>query len=424
VKKFLLFALATAVLFCFGFSWRDLQGGHLPSLAPIQQALGMQTTLQQTPVQEFKQAFNRIGTYYYRPVKPLELKYAGISGMMAALGDPHTMFLVPKVAKRFNTDVKANYVGIGARLSPDPLGAKAVTVFEDGPGFAAGLRKGDMIVSVNGDKVAGQDIEQIVEKIQGEEGTLVRLGVLKANKGNSVILTVKRAHVTTPTVESTYFPEYQVGYIAIANFAAPTVEQFDKELEKVERNPLKGLVIDVRGNPGGYVETAVDLLARWKGNKTVIRMKMRDGDENREYTPQGQEHAFRYPVAVLINSESASAAEIFSGNLKDYKLATLVGEHSYGKASVQEVYQIRDGSSAKITIAKYFLPITGDISRQVDEYGTYIKGGLEPDVPVEAKDLTPEEMREAMKDSDSDIANPKLDNQLMKAIQVVLSKSR
>lgn len=423
MKKAILFLIVAVGLFLFGFSWRDIQSGRLPTASPFQAAVGIKAPDQQTPLQEFKQVFNRIGTYYYKPVKPLELKYAGISGMMAALGDPHTMFMVPKLAKRFDTDVKANYVGIGARLSPDAAGARAVTVFEDGPAFAAGLGKGDMIITVNGAKIAGQAIDQIVDQIQGEEGTIVKLGVVKAGKGQPVTLSVKRAHVVTPTVESTYFADSKVGYITIANFAAPTVEQFDKELEKLERNPMKGLVIDVRGNPGGYLETAVDLMSRWKGNKVVVRMKMRDGDENKEYTAQGAEHAFRYPIAVLINGDSASAAEIFAGNMKDYHLATLVGEHSYGKASVQEVYQIRDGSSAKITIAKYFLPFTGDIGRKVDDYGTYISGGLTPDVKVEAKELSPEEMKEAAARRTDDIANPGLDNQLKKAIEVVLAQN-
>lgn len=423
MKKLILFAIAALILFVFGFSWRDVQAGKLPSTDRLRSIIGAKSDNDQSPVQEFKQVFNRIGTYYYKPVKPLELKYAGISGMMASLGDPHTMFLVPKVAKRFDTDVKANYVGIGARLSVDSLGAKAVTVFEDGPGYASGLRKGDIVVTVDGEKIAGLEIEPIVDKIQGEEGTVVKLGVLKSGKGQTVVLPVKRAHVTTPTVESTYFPTYKVGYISLANFAAPTVEQFDKELEKLERNPMKGLVIDVRGNPGGYLETAVELLSRWKGNKVVVKMKMRDGDENKEYTPQGQEHPFHYPIAVLINGDSASAAEIFAGNIRDYRLGTLVGEHSYGKASVQEVYGIRDGSSAKITIAKYFLPFGDDIGRKVDPYGSYISGGIEPNVKVEPKELSPEEMVAMAKRPGADIADPEYDNQLKKAIEVVLGRN-
>ncbi|HWA84573.1 MAG TPA: S41 family peptidase, partial [Fimbriimonadaceae bacterium] len=358
------FLFALLFLFCVGFTWRDLQSGRVPKAQAFEKLVGLDTGGKMSPEQEFKQAYNRIATLYYKPVKPLDLKYAGIGGMMASLGDPHTMFLVPRVAKKFDQDTKANYVGVGARLSPFSrngkiIGARAVVVFDDGPGFGAGLKAGDVIVSVDGKSVAGLPIEDVVDRIMGEEGTTVRLTVLHGGIGSPTVIPIRRAHVITPTVESQYFPDSKVGYIYIASFSAPTAEQFDKELEKVERNPLKGLVIDVRGNPGGYLETAVELLSRFAANKVVVSMKMKDGSLNHEYTRSGMLHNFAYPVVVLINGDSASAAEIFSGALRDYKMATLVGTHSYGKASVQEVYDFKDGSSGKITIARYFLP-SGD----------------------------------------------------------------
>jgi carboxyl-terminal processing protease len=422
------FILGVLILFCVGFAWRDVQNGKVPDAKAFQSLVGIKTPARQSPEQEFKQTYNRIQASYFRTVKPIELKYAGISGMMASLGDPHTMFLTPQIAKRFQTDVKANYVGIGARLSPysiagKNLGAKAVVVFETGPGHAAGLRRGDVIVGVSGKSIAGLDIEEIVEKIMGEEGTTVKLSVLKNGKGTKVVIPVRRSHVVTPTVESQYLQTYKVGYILIASFSAPTAEQFDRELEKMERNPMRGLVIDVRGNPGGYLETAVELLSRFKPDKVVVTMKMRDGSVNREYTSGGVEHNFTYPVVILINEDSASASEIFAGALRDYKMATLVGTHTYGKASVQEVYDFKDGSSGKITIARYFLPSGADIGRKVDEDGTYISGGLEPDVKVEVADVLPRELLQPNLPDSGDLADPVADNQLKRAIEVALSKS-
>jgi carboxyl-terminal processing protease len=418
------------VLFSVGFAWRDIQNGNRDAaVRAFGQLVGISSVPQEAPEQEFMHAYSRIQADYYRPVKPLALKYAGMGGMMASLGDPHTMFLVPQVAKSFNLSTKANYVGIGARLSTyvlngHPIGARIAVVFEDGPGYAAGLRRGDVVISANGTSLAGLTIEDTVDKIMGAEGTMVKLGVLKGGLGDPVYVSVRRSRVTTPTVESEYFPDSHVGYIYIATFSAPTVEQFDKELEKLERNSMKGLVIDVRGNPGGYLETAVDLLSRFKANKVVVAMKMRDGALNHEYTSSGLEHNFKYPVVVLINEDSASAAEIFSGALRDYGMTTLVGTHSYGKASVQEVYDFKDGSSGKITIARYFLPATGNIGRVVDEDGSYISGGLEPDVKVEEEDVLPEELRRHAANWNSDLPNPATDSQLRKAIEVVLSKSK
>ncbi|HVT12627.1 MAG TPA: S41 family peptidase [Fimbriimonadaceae bacterium] len=424
--KILGFLFALLFLFCVGFTWRDIQGGRLPKSQAFEKLVGLDTSTKMSPEQEFKQAYNRIATMYYKPVKQLDLKYAGISGMMASLGDPHTMFLIPRVAKQFNQDTKANYVGVGARLSPftqggKVIGARAVVVFDDGPGFAAGLKRGDVITRVDGKSVAGLPIEDVVDRIMGEEGTIVRLTVLHEGIGAPTVIPIRRAHVITPTVESQYFPDSKVGYIYIASFSAPTAEQFDKELEKVEQNPMKGLVIDVRGNPGGYLETAVELLSRFTADKVVVSMKMKDGSTNREYTRSGAVHNFGYPVVVLINGDSASAAEIFSGALRDYKMATLVGTHSYGKASVQEVYDFKDGSSGKITIARYFLPSGDNIGRKVDEDGTYVSGGLQPDVEVELADVPPSDLSNANRDSD--LPDPKFDSQLRKAIEVVLSKS-
>lgn len=422
------FVFAVILLFCVGFTWRDVQSGHPPQVAAFQKLVGLDAPNRPSAEQEFKQTYNRIATLYYKPVNLLELKYAGISGMMASLGDPHTMFLVPRIAKKFDQDTKANYVGVGARLSPfsrggKSIGARAVVVFDDGPGFAAGLRRGDVITDVDGKSVAGLSIENIVDRIMGEEGTMVHLTVLHDGIGSPASIAIRRSHVTTPTVESQYFKDFKVGYIYIASFSAPTVEQFDKELEKVERNPLKGLVIDVRGNPGGYLETAVELLSRFAENKVVVSMKMKDGSTNREYTKSGLLHNFTYPVVVLINGDAASAAEIFSGALRDYKMATLVGTHSYGKASVQEVYDFKDGSSGKITIARYFLPSGDDIGRKVDEDGTYLSGGLEPDVHVDLADILPADLAAQPANRDSDLPDPKTDSQLRKAIEVALSKA-
>jgi len=424
------FVVTLVVLFALGFSWRDFQNGDPKgAVSALHDIFGTSGTNRPLPEQEFKESFNRIQVEYYRMVDSHKLKYAGISGMMASLGDPHTMFLEPQVAQEFDRNTKAHYVGVGAKLSPysdhsQLIGARAVAVFPNGPGYAAGLRLGDVIVGVNGKSVAGLTVEQDVDRIVGEEGTAVKLTVLKNGEGSPVVVTVRRSPVVTPTVESQYFPQYRVGYIYVESFSEPTAEQFDKELEKVEENPLRGLVIDVRGNPGGYLETAVEMLSRFKANKVVVGMKMRDGSIDHEYTLPNLLHDFRYPVAVLINGDSASAAEIFSGALRDYRIATLVGTHSYGKASVQEVYPFKDGSSGKITIARYFLPLTGDIGRRVDEDGSYVSGGLEPDVKVEENDVLPDDLQNPPINRTTDLPDPAIDNQLRKAIEVVLSKAR
>lgn len=403
--------LGVGACFLFGFSWRDVQHGEVPSAKSLQALFGVKDLSTLTPEQSFRQAYSRILGTYIRPVKPVELKYAGMQGLMSSLGDPHTMFLAPRIAQEFSDQTRANFGGVGAKLQPDPLGARISSVFEDGPAYASGLRGGDVIIAVNGVSVGSKPLEGIVEKIKGPEGTKVKLTAMRKGHDKPLIFNIKRAKIITPTVESKYFPDSKVGWVAIGSFAEPTAAQFDKEINKLEQKNIKGLVIDLRGNPGGLLGTAVDMLSRFVENKVVVTMKFRDGREEAARTYPGSLHQYNYPIVALINEDSASAAEIFSGCLRDYGRATLVGTHSYGKASVQNVIPLVDTSSAKITIARYYLPMGSYIGRKVDEDGVYQSGGLEPSVKVDL-DL----------DADPVMGEPKTDNQLRKAIEVVLAK--
>ena len=399
--------------FMFGYAWRDLQDGQMPSGRAINALFGIKTTPKAAPEQVFQSNYGRILADYYKPVKANELKYAAMEGMLASLGDPHTVFLPPRAAQAFSDETKANFYGVGARLSPDPAGARVATVFDDGPAREAGLQVGDIVTGVNGRSVAGHAIDAIVDSIKGKEGTKVRLTILRKNAKKPVFLTITRRRVTIPTVEGKVLPDSGVGYMTVMGFSEPTALQFDKELRKLEQNKLRGLVIDLRGNPGGLLETAVDMLGRFVENKVVVKMRFRDGEEEVAYTDRGRLHNFSYPVVVLMNEDSASASEIFAGCLKDYGKATLVGTHSYGKASVQNVFPLVDQSSAKITIARYFLPRTPFFGRKVDEDNVFVSGGLQPDVTVEL-DL----------DADPEPGNPKSDSQLRKALEVIKQKSR
>ncbi|MCB8932783.1 MAG: S41 family peptidase [Fimbriimonadaceae bacterium] len=403
--------LAFLACFAFGFTWRDLQKGAPPSTDALRVLLGASRVSKEevSATQTFRAAYQRISTDYYKGVDGKKLKYAGIEGLMGALGDPHTVFMEPAQAKEFQVETQANFVGIGARLSPDPMGARVASVFEDGPANRAGLRVGDSISGVDGESVVGKTVEFIVSKIRGKEGTPVRLQIVRPGAPKPLELSIRRSQVITPTVEGKLLPG-SIGYVAVASFSEPTNAQFSKELGKLGPG-LKGLIIDVRNNPGGLLETAVEMLSRYADDKVVVKMRMRDGREEVAKTYYGQRKPLGYPVIVLVNEESASAAEIFAGALRDYKLATLVGEHTYGKASVQNVYALVDGSNAKITIARYFLPSGQDISRRVDEDGQYVSGGLQPDYKVEL-DLTTQVV----------FGDPDKDPQLKKAIEIIQSK--
>lgn len=398
----------------FGFFWRDIGHGKAPSTIAFDRLFGRAVySSRLTGDQVFDRNYEHILADYESTLKPSDLKYAGIEGMVASLGDPHTIFLPPQEAEEFSDETKANFGGVGARLEPDPLGAgaKVVTVFDDGPAYAAGLRKGNVIIGVDGVSMAGHDIDDIVDRIKGKEKTVVKLTVVQAGKAHPVTLVITRARIIAPTVEGSVFPNTNIGDLVISQFSEPTTAQFDHELGSLEAQNIKGLVIDLRGNPGGLLETAVDMLSRFVDDKVVVSMKFRSGQEEVERTNPGELHDFPYPIVVLIDQDSASAAEIFAGCLHDYGKVTLVGTRSYGKASVQNVFPLIDHSSAKITIAKYFLPDGEYIGREVDQDGVKIKGGLTPDVPVELNT-----------DIRVKLGDPQTDNQVGKAIEVVKSK--
>lgn len=404
--------VSLAALFALGYSWRDIQQGKIPTGTTLSALVGSSSNqVKESASQTFKQSFSRILTDYYKPIEPNKLKFAGMEGLMSALGDPHTIFMEPVTATQFATETSANFVGIGARLSPDPLGARVVVVFEDSPASRAGLRIGDLITGVDSTKVSGKEVDSIVSRIRGKEGTLVKLQVLRQGSAKPVLLTAKRAQVIVPTVESNMIAGTSFGRIAIAMFSEPTADQFMKGVEKLEKQGAKGLVIDLRNNGGGLLETAVEILSRFVEDKVVVTMKGRGNHKEVVRTFVGLERKWRYPIVVLMNEDSASASEIMAGCMRDYKLATLVGEHSYGKASVQNVRMLRDGASAKITIARYFLPSGEDIGRTVDEDGQYLTGGLKPE--VEAK-LDPK--KEIV------IGDVSKDDQLAKAVEVLKSK--
>ena len=414
--------LALASCFGFGFYYRDLAARQVPGARPLNTLLGVKTTSPALSAEgAFRENYARILNGYAGKTDAKELKYAGMAGLVGSLGDPHTNFFPPDEAKAFREETQANFFGVGARLGEDPLGARVPSVFEDGPAYAAGLRAGDTIIAVDGQSVGGKTVEFIVSKVKGPEGTKVRLTVLRPKVEKPIELTIRRARVIVPTVESKLLEAQNVGYVAVSMFSEPTATQFDAQIERLEKQGaakggLKGLVIDMRGNPGGLLSTAAEMVSRWVDDDVVVRMRLREEEGGKQVeevsrTASGMVHRWSYPVVILINEESASAAEIFSGDLRDYGKARLIGAHSYGKASVQNLFPLRDGASAKITIAKYLLPKTGDIGRKLDEDGAYISGGLKPDVAVEPD-----------YDAGFAIGDYEKDNQLRRAVEEVLKR--
>lgn len=403
--------VAVAAAFAVGFTWTDIRAGNKPSFTKLAPKPADAPAL--TPTQVFSSEYRAIQGLYWRDANPNQLLYAGLDGMLSALGDPHTQFFEPYMNEEFtrSTSGQTSFGGIGARLSPDPLGVKVIQVFREGPAHVAGIKSGDIITSVDGHVVAGETSDEIIGRIKGKIGSIVKLRTFRGGR-DTLNFNIPRGRIIPPSADGNMIEGTNIGYLLVTAFEQPTPEQFFRAIQDLERNKPQGLVIDLRDNGGGLLASAVEMLSRYAEFKTVVTMKGKSGRTETVRTPGGLIHEFKYPTVILVNERSASAAEIFAGVMRDYKLATLIGEHTYGKASVQNIIPLRNGTSAKMTIAHYGLPSGTAIARKVDEDGAYLSGGIKPDVEVKLST-----------DPNVALGDLKTDNQLQKAVEVIRQKN-
>jgi carboxyl-terminal processing protease len=280
-RRILLSGALVVATFCFGFSWRDLQKLQAPSWGAFQALWGAGDSGRSTmsAVQVFRGTYHKILQRSAVKLDPKELKYSAMEGMMASLGDPHTVFLPPEAAETFSIETTAKFVGVGARLSPDALGARVAVVFDDGPANRAGLKVGDWIIGVDGESVGGVELTKIVSKIRGVEGTFVTLKIMRPGNQDPIHLRIRRERVEAPTVSGRMLEGTKVGYIVLDSFSEPTGEQFAEKLSRLQAEGMKGLIVDVRDNPGGLLDTAVDVLSHFVEDKVVVKMRLKTGRE-------------------------------------------------------------------------------------------------------------------------------------------------
>ena len=390
----------------FGFFSKDVFRGDNLKVDRLQTLLGGPVP-QEAPVDTFQANFDHIIANYERKLDRTEMLHSAMAGLASSLGDPHTNYLDPDFTESFTMETRGDLVGIGARLSEDPLGAKIVSVFKNGPADRAGIKANDIIASVGSEQVGGTPVDDIVDKVRGEEGTTVNLKVVRDGASSPLPFSITRQRVEIPTVESKMLAG-KIGYMQVSGFSQPTPYQFEEAIREAMAQGATGIIVDMRGNPGGLLEAAAEMLSLFVSDKPVVTMKVRNDRTATTNTLAGRTIEGMPPVVVLVNEESASAAEIFAGALRDYGRAVLVGEHTYGKASVQDLKALSDGASAKITIAKYLLPSGEDISRKIDDDGVYVSGGIKPEVHVKL------EINE-----NTVFGEPGKDNQLDKAIEIL-----
>lgn len=303
-----------------------------------------------------------------------DMLYGAVGGLVAAVGDPYTVFMTPKENENFHQSLGGRLEGIGAELTLRDGNVVIVAPLKGSPAAEAGLSPEDVIVKVNDEEVTGKSLVQVVEKIRGPKGTSVTLTIERPGEDEFLTFTIVRNEIHVPSVEYEVKQTAtgSVGYIALNQFGDDAVPEVRNALEKLEDEDLKGLVFDVRFNGGGYLEGAVDLVSFFLSEGKVVSVQRRTGEPIHHYVT-GRPLVPDLPLVVLINEGSASASEILAGALQDHKRATIVGKKSFGKGTVQEVFDLPGGSSIRITTAKWLTPAGKDLSSE----------GVTPDIAVE-----------------------------------------
>ncbi|MGN7472265.1 S41 family peptidase [Brevibacillus sp. SAFN-007a] len=329
--------------------------------------------------QEFKklfEAFQAIKKDYIQTVTNEQLIEGAIGGMVGALEDPYSDYMDPKSAEEFTSTLHSTFQGIGTEVTMQNGRVTVVSPFKGSPAERAGLRPNDQILSVNGESLEGLDLHQAVTKIRGPKGTKAVLKVIRAGVAEPLTIVCIRDDIPIETVNSQIIEKngVKVGVIGITQFSTETAKHFKEQLASLEKKGIGGLVIDVRGNPGGYllaVKEIGEILVPKKG--VIVTIEYGAGGQQKEEYRSTTDAAKPYPIAVLINGGSASASEILAGAMRDSGHYKLVGEKSFGKGTVQSTMEMTDKSQLKLTIAKWVTPS-----------GEWIhKKGIEPDFKVE-----------------------------------------
>ena len=364
VGSFVGTGLTVAVLLLFLVGVVGLNNQKLGKLASTSSFID-EKTLEKIDVLE-----KYIDTYYYEDVDDEDLENGLYYGIMSGVGDPYTVYYSPDEFKEMQASWNGNYEGIGAYLKMNTeVGYPQIESFiEGGSAKECGLiSPGDYIVAVEGEEVYGQTLDEVVSKIRGPEGTFVNI-TFEGQDGKYDV-TLDRRKIDTPTIEVSE-KEDGIWYIQIKEFDSVTTEQFREAYQQAKDGNMKGLIIDLRGNPGGNLDVVVDICREILPKGLIVYTEDKYGQRN-EYSCNG-DNEIDVPLAVLIDGGSASASEIMAGAIKDYGIGTLIGTKTYGKGIVQSILPLTDGSAVKITTSKYYTPNGNNIH----------KIGIEPDEEV------------------------------------------
>lgn len=373
--------LSMVAVICGGCSLRSLvhSSGNNVKSPTVSSGINATTEAVYTPqVEEKIEAINQLidEKFYFDASSDEEREEYIYKGIMESLDDPYSVYYTPEEYADLMDSSTGAYEGIGVSIQQNTKTKilTVVRVFQGSAAEEAGMLPKDIIRAVDGRRLNGEEVSEVVTWIKGEPGTTVDVTVYRPSTEEELTLTIERKTIENSTV-SYHMKDNQIGYIEVTEFYEKTAEQFEKAVDDLQSQGMQSLIVDLRNNPGGYVDVVVEMCDYILKEGTIVYTKDRDGNIVNSYSAT-DDHELHVPMVVLVNGDSASASEIFSGCMQDYGIATLVGTTTFGKGIVQHVIPLSDGSAVKLTTQKYFTPDGNDI------HGV----GIEPDVIVELPD--------------------------------------
>ncbi|HWI55246.1 MAG TPA: S41 family peptidase [Desulfobacteria bacterium] len=341
-----------------------------------------------------------VNNYYIGNVNTNEMINGAIKGVVDSLGDPYSVYMPPKMYKELTEQVQGSFGGIGILVGQDKEHIYVVRPIKETPASRAGIKEDDIIYKIDGKDTKGIDMDTAVNKMRGKIGTDVTLTIFRPSDKKMHDYKLTREIIKVPSVEGKMLPDTDIAYIAIMQFSVNTDEQLEKELREMklvtsngESPGAKGLILDLRGNPGGELDAAVRVADMLVPKGTIVSVDYKSQNED---VYRADDNYLNMPMVVLVDGNSASASEIVAGAIKDRKTGTLVGTKTFGKGVVQSLYELQNSAGLKLTTGRYLTPLRHDINKK----------GIDPDVKVEQPD-----------NADKDI-------QLEKAIEVLKSKMK
>lgn len=386
--------LSVFALLGSGYFWGYRIGSENPRKIIAQGVTGIDSRTQNGDFSTFWEAWEAIDENYLRSDKITgkDRVYGAIKGLVGSLGDPYSQFFTPEEAKKFEEDVQGVFSGIGAEIGIRKEQLSIISPLKNSPAEKAGVKAGDMILKINSTSTEGMSTEKAVTLIRGPEGTVATLNIYREGWDKPKDFNITRQKIEVPTLESEMKGDY--AHISLYSFNANASKVFYEAVRDALNKKAKGIILDLRNNPGGYLEVAVNLAGYFVEPGSVV---VSENDRTKtidSFKASGNGALKDFPVVILVNEGSASASEILAGALRDIRGIKLIGKTTFGKGTVQQLKELSDGSEFKVTIAHWVLP-SGK---------TLENGGLKPDYEVEL--------------TDEDVENEK-DPQLEKALEII-----